>query len=49
MDVQAAAGEPSAEDDENVDLEAVLGGNIRKAPATVTADEPEPVAAETGA
>ena len=45
----AATPEASADEDENVDLEAVLGGNIRKAPAAATADEPEPVAAETGA
>jgi small subunit ribosomal protein S2 len=29
-------------DDENVDLEAVLGGNIRKAPAAATEPEAEP-------
>ncbi len=45
----AAAPETPTEDDDTVDLEAVLGGNIRKAPATATVDEPEPVAAETGA
>ncbi len=50
-EVQESANTAAApvEDDENVDLEAVLGGNIRKAPATAAADEPEPVAAETGA
>ena len=30
-----------ADEDENVDLEAVLGGNIKKAPAAATVDEPE--------
>jgi len=51
IEVQESTGaaEAAVEDDENVDLEAVLGGNIRKAPAAATADEPEPVAAETGA
>jgi len=39
----------SADEDENVDLEAVLGGNIRKAPAAATVDEPEAAVAETGA
>jgi small subunit ribosomal protein S2 len=52
-EVQESAGvaATSAEetvDDENVDLEAVLGGNIRKAPAAATEDEPEPAHA-TGA
>jgi small subunit ribosomal protein S2 len=50
-EVQASA-EPAAataEDDENVDLEAVLGGGIRKAPAAAAVDEPESLAAETGA
>ena len=37
-------------DDDTVDLEAVLGGNIRKAPVTATEEtEPEPVHAATGA
>jgi len=38
-------------DDENVDLEAVLGGNIRKAPAAATEPEAEPETAHiaTGA
>jgi len=35
-------------EDENVDLEAVLGGNIRKAPVAAIEDEPEPAHA-TGA
>jgi small subunit ribosomal protein S2 len=50
------AGEPilaAAEvvDDDNVDLEAVLGGNIRKAPVAATEEEaePEPAHAATGA
>ena len=37
------------EDPDSVDLAAVLGGNIRKAPAAETADDAEPIAAETGA
>ena len=45
----AGTAEASAEDDENVDLAAVLGGNIKKAPAAATVDEPEAVSAETGA
>jgi small subunit ribosomal protein S2 len=38
-------------DDDNVDLEAVLGGNIRKAPVAATEEEAEPEAAHaaTGA
>jgi small subunit ribosomal protein S2 len=39
----AASGEDLAEtDDDNVDLAAVLGGNIRKAPVAVVEEEPEP-------
>ena len=45
----SVAIEAASEDDENVDLEAVLGGNIRKAPAAATADEPENAIADTGA
>lgn len=41
--------EAPAEDDETVDLAAVLGGNIKKAPVAATVDEPEAVSAETGA
>ena len=37
----AAAGTEETGEDETVDLEAVLGGNIRKAPAAATEDEPE--------
>src|ERR1700681_191361 len=33
-----AAAQPAAEEDETVDLEAVLGGNIRKAPAATEAE-----------
>ena len=43
-DTLEGAGATAPEDDasEEVDLEAVLGGGIRKAPAAVTtADEPE--------
>jgi len=38
-------------DDDNVDLEAVLGGNIRKAPVAATEEdaEPEPAHAATSA
>jgi small subunit ribosomal protein S2 len=47
----AAASAEDLADDDNVDLEAVLGGNIRKAPAAATEieAEPEPVHAATGA
>ena len=47
----AAASTEDAVDDETVDLEAVLGGNIRKAPVAATEDEaePEPAHAATGA
>jgi len=38
----AAASTEDATDDDNVDLAAVLGGNIRKAPAAATEVEPEP-------
>ena len=49
--VQESAGtaEAATDEDESVDLAAVLGGNIRKAPAAATIDEPEAVTAETGA
>jgi len=46
--VAAASADEAAAEDENVDLEAVLGGNIRKAPVAATEDEPEPAHA-TGA
>ena len=39
-EVQASISAADADEDENVDLAAVLGGNIRKAPATASADEP---------
>ena len=47
----AAASTDDLIDDDNVDLEAVLGGNIRKAPAAETEveAEPEPVHAASGA
>jgi small subunit ribosomal protein S2 len=47
----AAASTEDAVDDETVDLEAVLGGNIRKAPVAATEEEaePEPAHAATGA
>jgi small subunit ribosomal protein S2 len=47
----AAASTDDLLDDDNVDLEAVLGGNIRKAPAAETEieAEPEPVHAASGA
>jgi small subunit ribosomal protein S2 len=46
-----AASAGDAVDDDNVDLEAVLGGNIRKAPVAATEEEaePEPAHAATGA
>jgi small subunit ribosomal protein S2 len=39
---ETAVAEASAVDDDNVDLAAVLGGNIRKAPAAATEIETEP-------
>jgi small subunit ribosomal protein S2 len=47
----AAASTDDLADDDNVDLAAVLGGNIRKAPVTATEDEveSEPVHAASGA
>jgi small subunit ribosomal protein S2 len=47
----AAASTEEIVDDDMVDLEAVLGGNIRKAPVAATEEEaePEPVHAATGA
>jgi small subunit ribosomal protein S2 len=47
----AAASTDDLTDDENVDLEAVLGGNIRKAPTTAVEEEvePEPAHAASGA
>jgi small subunit ribosomal protein S2 len=46
-----AASTEDAIDDDNVDLEAVLGGNIRKAPVAATEEEAEsePAHAATGA
>jgi small subunit ribosomal protein S2 len=47
--IAAEAGD-EAVDDEQVDLAAVLGGNIRKAPATAIGEESEPEPAHaTGA
>jgi small subunit ribosomal protein S2 len=48
-EVQASITAADADEDENVDLAAVLGGNIRKAPAAASVDEPETAIAETGA
>jgi small subunit ribosomal protein S2 len=47
----AAASTDDLGDDENVDLEAVLGGNIRKAPTAAVEEEvePEPAHAASGA
>ena len=47
---QAASADDLADDD-NVDLAAVLGGNIRKAPAAAAEEEtePEPAHAASGA
>ncbi len=53
LEVHESAGvaEASIEDDETVDLAAVLGGNIRKAPAAATEPEAEPeaISAQAGA
>jgi small subunit ribosomal protein S2 len=38
--LEAGADEPAAEN-EVVDLEAALGGGIRKAPGVIAVDEPE--------
>jgi small subunit ribosomal protein S2 len=49
LEVHESAGiaEASAEEDEIVDLDAVLGGNIRKAPAASEPDsEPEAISAQ---
>ena len=47
---ESAAASSESSDDENVDLEAGLGGNIRKAPVAATEDETEPEPAHaTGA
>jgi len=48
-EVQASISAADADEDENVDLAAVLGGNIRKAPSAASADEPDTAIAETGA
>jgi small subunit ribosomal protein S2 len=44
----ATAPEAAAPETEVVDLEAVLGGGIRKAPAAITALADEAEAAESG-
>jgi small subunit ribosomal protein S2 len=49
LEAQSSVIVDPAEEDENVDLEAVLGGGIRKAPSAATIDEPESIVAETGA
>ena len=38
-----------AEEDDNVDFEAVMGGNVRKAPTAAVADDTDAAVAETGA
>ncbi|HEY8997572.1 MAG TPA: 30S ribosomal protein S2, partial [Edaphobacter sp.] len=48
-EIQASISAADADEDENVDLAAVLGGNIRKAPAAASVDEPDTAIAETGA
>ena len=48
-EIQASISAADSDEDDNVDLEAVLGGNIRKAPAAASVDEPETAIAETGA
>jgi len=46
LEIQESAGtaEASTEDEEVVDLEAALGGGIRKAPSAATEPEAEPEA-----
>jgi len=46
---EAAPAEDASAEDETVDLEAALGGGIRKSPASDTEADAEPVAAEAGA
>jgi small subunit ribosomal protein S2 len=50
-EIQGSVDAAASTDDDNVDLEAVLGGNIRKAPVAATEEdvEPEPAHAATGA
>ena len=48
-EIQASISAADSDEDDNVDLAAVLGGNIRKAPAAASVDEPEAAIAETGA
>ncbi len=48
-EIHSSATIADEDEDDNVDFEAVLGGNIRKAPAAATADETETAIAETGA
>jgi small subunit ribosomal protein S2 len=48
-EVQASITAADADEDDNVDLAAVLGGNIRKAPTTASADEPDTAIADAGA
>ncbi len=48
-EVQASITAADADEDENVDLAAVLGGNIRKAPAAASVDEPDAAIADAGA
>ena len=45
-EVQASITAADADEDDNVDLAAVLGGNIRKAPAAASVDEPETAIAD---
>jgi len=47
--IQTSATIADEDDDDNVDFEAVLGGNIRKAPAAAGADETESATADAGA
>ena len=48
-EVQASISAADADEDDNVDLAAVLGGNIRKAPAAASVDEPDAAIADAGA
>jgi len=45
--IPEVAAAPEETPDEEIDLEAALGGGIRKAPGVVSALEPEPETAET--
>ena len=48
-EVKASISAADSDEDDNVDLAAVLGGNIRKAPAAASVDEPDAAVADAGA